>query len=192
MPVGGASRWRRTFIKLIDPSPSDKVLELCCGTGSVSLRIAKDIKVKSWACDLSPDQIRVARLKARVLRRDVEFSVQDASSTTYQSSYFDKVVISGALHEIRKERRVAIYSEVKRLLKSGGDFCVSEPDLPERGWNREAFEFMFGEWNPEHNTTYELINDGLENELFDAGFQHDKCLTSNFGVFKSRRLRWIT
>lgn len=189
--VGGAPRWRRSFIALIDPLPDDRILELCCGTGSVSLRIARKTRGTVRASDLSSDQIKVAQYKAKLLRRDVEFSTQDASNTTYQSSCFDKVIISGALHEIKKARRQAIYREAKRLLKDNGYLFVSEPDLPERGWGRQCFEFMFGRWNPEHDTAYELVNGGLEAELADAGFQHEKSCTSNLGLFKSSAFKVI-
>lgn len=183
--VGGANKWRKSLVTLVNPLPNEKVLELCCGTGSVSLRIAKLSECKVYASDLSMEQIKVAKFKTKFFRRDIEFSVQDASRTTYPSSYFDKVVISGALHEIKKERRQAIYHEIKRLLKDSGILITSEPDLPENGWGRECFEFMFGKWNREHDTVYELVNDGLEKELLDVGFQHEKSCTSNFDIFKS-------
>ena len=86
---------------------------------------------------------------------------------------------------------MAIYHEIRRLLKDNGTFIVSEPDLPEKGWGRESFEFIFGKWNREHKTVYELINDGLENELADVGFLHEKYSTSNFGIFKSLKFRLI-
>lgn len=189
--VGGANRWRQSVIILANPMPNDNILELCCGTGAVSLRIAKLIKCKVYASDLSSDQINVAKWKARLLRRNIDFSVQDASNTYYPSSYFDKVIISGALHEIKKDRRHAIYDEIKRILKNNGSFIVSEPDLPDKGWGRESFEFMFGKWNNEHDTVYELINNGLEDELSKAGFLLEKSCTSNFGIFKSRAFKLI-
>ena len=95
------------------------------------------------------------------------------------------------MHEIKKERRLAIYREIKRLLKINGKFIASEPDLPEKGWGRDCFEFMFGKWNHEHKTVYELANNGLEIELADVGFLHEKSCTSNFGIFKSRVFKSI-
>ena len=184
--VGGASKWRKSVIALVNPLPNNKILELCCGTGAVSVKMAKILKSKVYASDLSPDQIKVAKWKAKVLKRNIDFSIQDASHTSYPSSFFDKVIISGALHEIKKDRRLAIYHEIKRLLKDNGTFITSEPDLPEKGWGRYSFEFMFGKWNREHETVYELINDGLDKELEDVGFLHKKSCTSNFGIFKTR------
>ncbi len=189
--VGGASRWRKSVVALVSPSMNEKILELCCGTGTVSLRIAKLIKDEIYASDLSLDQIRVAKWKAKVLKRNIDFTIQDASHTSYPSSFYDKVIISGALHEIKKDRRMVIYHEVKRLLKDNGTFIVSEPDRPEKGWGRDSFEFMFGTWNREHETAYEIIDNGLEKELADIGFQHEKSCTSNFGIFKSRTFKLI-
>jgi ubiquinone/menaquinone biosynthesis C-methylase UbiE len=79
--IGGASTWRRSFIRLIQPRHNEKIAEFCCGTGAIALRIAKRTKGTIWASDLSPDQIRVAVLKSRFFRRTVSFSVQDASTT---------------------------------------------------------------------------------------------------------------
>lgn len=185
--VGGVSRWRRTVIELVDPAPGENILELCCGTGSVSLRLAKRGGLKIWASDLSSDQVAVARFKARIMRRDVAFSVQDASNTCYPGAFFDKVVISGALHEITKERRRGIYREVIRVMKPDGAFIVSEPNRPDKGWGRECFESAFGKWNREHDTVYELIDGGLEQELQAFGFRRETSRLSNFGIFKSIR-----
>lgn len=185
--IGGAPKWRKSFISLINPQPCEKIAELCCGTGSISLRISKKIRGKVWASDLSPDQIKVAEFKSKLFRRNVEFTVQDASNTSYQTSFFDKVIISGALHEIKRDRRLVIYNEIKRLLRNKGYFYISEPDLPKAGWGKDCFEFMFGKWNPEHDTAYELVNNGLENELSEIGFQLKDSSVSNFGVFKNRK-----
>ena len=46
---------------------------------------------------------------------------------------------------------------------------------------------MFGRWNTEHDIAYELINNGLEKELSEAGFKLEDSCVSNFGVFKSRK-----
>ena len=187
--VGGAPEWRSSFIKLINPLPGEKIAELCCGTGAVSLKISKLIDGRVWACDMAPDQIRVAAFKSKLLGADVEFSVQEASGTSYPTAFFDRVIISGALHEIKRGRRIAIYDEARRLLKTDGLFCVSEPVLPEKGWGRFCFKVFFGRWNPEHDTACELTGNGLENELYEAGFQKNKSRESNFRMFRSSVFR---
>lgn len=185
---GGIGKWRSTFCDLIDPKPGQEIAELCCGTGSVTFRLAKRVGVDGIvACDLSPDQIRVARFKARLRRNPIDFSVQDASNTSFPTSHFDKVVISVALHEIVRSRRQAIYGEVKRILKPGGHFFVTEPNLPDNLWGRTWFKILFGPWNPERKTARELIDGGLESELGDAEFHIEESALASFGLFKNLR-----
>ncbi len=184
--IGGVWRWRASFVRLIDPRPGERIAELCCGTASVALRLARRVRGCVWASDLSPEQIRVARLKAQLLRRNVELSVKDASATGYPSASFDKVVISGALHEISPERREAIYAEVRRVTKPSGSFYVSEPDRPRSGWGRACFDGAFGPWNAEHSTAVQLIEGGLEQELKRAGLRVVRHASSNFGFFHHR------
>ncbi len=185
--IGGAREWRNSFIRFIHPSCNETFLELCCGTGAVALALAKRTGGPVWASDLSVDQIRVACFKARFLRRNVHFSVQDASITGYPTSFFDGVIISGALHEIAPHRRAAIYRETRRVLRTHGRVFITEPDLPKDGWGAACFECMFGEWSREHETAYQLVGGGLEGEMTVAGYKLEASATSNFGVFKHRR-----
>ena len=186
--LGGIGKWRSSFCDMIDPKPGEDIAELCCGTGSITSRLAKRLDGHGVvACDLSPDQIRVARFKAKLRGKPIDFSVQDASKTSFPTSHFDKVVISAALHEIAKPRREAIYEEVERILKPGGHFLVTEPDLPANGWGRAWFRIVFGPWNPERKIVRELIDGGLESELRDAGFHIEESAPTNFGLFKNIR-----
>ena len=173
---------------MIDPKPGEDIAELCCGTGAITLRLAERLDGPGIvACDLSPDQIRVARFKARLRGKAIDFSVQDASRTPFPASHFDKVATSAALHEIERPRREAIYEEVKRILKPGGSFFVTEPDLPAGGWGRIWFRIVFGPWNPERRIVRELIDGGLESELGDAGFRIEERSHASFGVFQNIR-----
>ena len=71
------------------------VLELACGTGLLSVRIAGSVKLLE-ATDFSEEMIRQAKAKAHSSR--LHFSVQDATNLPYTPGTFDAVVISNALH----------------------------------------------------------------------------------------------
>jgi len=180
---GGSSKWRHKFINFIDPKPGDAIAELCCGTGGVTTELAKiEDLPQIVACDLSPDQIRVAKRKAKKNRLDIDYSVQSASHTSYPSSFYDKVLLSDALHEIRIRTRRAIYKEVLRLLKPNGSFYVTEPERPQGRWKGFFWDFFF-RFNPEGETARELIDGGLERELIEAGFiLEDKSISPNEDV----------
>lgn len=91
------------------------VLELACGTGLVSERIAGSVKMLE-ATDFSEDMIRKAKEKAHSCR--LHFSVQDATTLPYAPETFDAVIISNALHVMPSPDKAL--SEIARVLKSSG------------------------------------------------------------------------
>ena len=93
------------------------VLELACGTGQLSFRLAP--KVKLWeATDFSPNMIAQAKKQSASSR--LKFSVQDATQLPYSDSSFDVVVMANALH-VMPHPELAL-AEIHRVLKPGGIF----------------------------------------------------------------------
>lgn len=91
------------------------VLELACGSGQMSLRLA--CKTRLWeATDSSSRMIALA--KERSNSRRLHFSVQDAAELPYADESFDAVMIAHALHVIPEPERVL--SEIYRVLKADG------------------------------------------------------------------------
>ncbi len=100
-------------------SPDMNVLELACGTGQLSFRLAE--YAKKWeATDFSENMIREAKnlQKKNKLVCALSFSVQDATNLPYESECFDAVMIANALH-IMPEPEKAL-AEIKRVLKKDG------------------------------------------------------------------------
>lgn len=91
------------------------VLELACGSGQLSFRLAGEVKL--WeATDFSPNMISEAR--KQFVPANLHFSVQDATKLPYADESFDAVVIANALH-IMPEPDKAM-AEIYRVLKPGG------------------------------------------------------------------------
>lgn len=100
---------------------SDKnknVLELACGTGQITYRMAE--KFKLWvATDYSENMVNKTKKRNEDFNCDsLDFSVQDATSLTYENDTFDIVVIANALH-IMPDPDKAL-DEIHRVLKNGG------------------------------------------------------------------------
>ena len=92
------------------------VLELACGTGQITFRLADKCQV--WeATDFSEKMIEKAKQKDAPF--SLNFTVQDATDLSfYGDNCFDAVVISNALH-IMPEPEKAL-KEIKRVLKPNG------------------------------------------------------------------------
>lgn len=97
-----------------------KVLELACGTGQLTFRLAD--KAKSWeATDFAENMIKEAKasyMKGNRKMDGLKFSVQDATNLSYEDASFDAVMIANALH-IMPEPEKAL-AEIKRVLKKDG------------------------------------------------------------------------
>ena len=95
--------------------PDMTVLELACGSGQLTFRLAG--KVKRWeATDFSSNMIAEAR--KQFVPANLHLSVQDATNLPYEDERFDAVVIANALH-IMPEPDKAM-AEIYRVLKPGG------------------------------------------------------------------------
>lgn len=121
------------------------VLELACGTGQITYRMAG--KAKSWvATDYSENMVREAKGRNTGDARcsNLSFCVQDATRLTYEKETFDVVVIANALHIMPNPD--AALKEIYRVLKKDG-ILFAPTFVYEKGyskifiWMMERFGF---------------------------------------------------
>ena len=112
----------------LDLSQHKHMLEMGCGTGGQSKIILsnyEDIKLESF--DISPTQINEAKSLFsgfENLRERVNFSVQDATKTTFANESFDGVFIVWVLEH--SPRPDLILEEAYRVLKPNGKIYLTE------------------------------------------------------------------
>lgn len=103
-------------VELLDPQPGEKILDLGCGTGQLTQKIA-DHKAEVIGLDVSPEMIGQARQNFPHLR----FVLQDATAMQFEGE-FDAVFSNAALHWILDATGVA--QAVGRALRRGGRFVA--------------------------------------------------------------------
>ncbi len=95
-------------------------LDVGCGTGSVSVRVAGRAR-KVIGLDYSRGMLNIARRRARKMRlSNVEFIQGDAFKLPFESCSFDFVFTSFFFCEFSPEQAEMIMSEMVRVLKTGG------------------------------------------------------------------------
>ena len=149
------------------------VLELACGTGLLSVRLAGSVKMLE-ATDFSEEMIRQAKTKMHSSR--LHFSVQDATRLPYALETFDAVVISNALH-IMPDPEKAL-SEITRVLKPDGILIAPTFTAADRLLGRFKIRMMelsgfkvFHKWTPEEYIKF-LENHGFtvtDSEIYGGG-----------------------
>ena len=103
-------------VKLLDPQPGEKILDLGCGAGQLARAIA-DAGARVTGLDQSPAMIAEARAQFP----DLDFRTGDASDFGFDEP-FDAVFSNAALHWVRDHEGVA--RSVSRALKPGGRFIA--------------------------------------------------------------------
>ena len=130
------------FNKIADGmDKGNTVLEVACGTGRVTLEIAKQAK-KVYAIDISPQMIDVAIKNIKEKRiNNVELSVEDAYSLPFDNDMFDIAICVNALHNMIYPEKAL--SEVKRVLKPEGRFIATVTGIGSRKFKIMMSIFKF-------------------------------------------------
>jgi SAM-dependent methyltransferase len=117
-----ADRRSRLFVARAEIGPGRRVLELGCGTGEFTRRVAPS-GARLVALDLSPELL--AKARARV-GGSVKFVRGNAEVLPFPSGRFDVVFGCSVLHHLNLDATLA---EVRRVLRPGGRMTFSEPNL---------------------------------------------------------------
>jgi SAM-dependent methyltransferase len=118
----GYVRGSGEFIARLELQSEERVLDVACGTGNLSLPAART-GAQVTGIDIAPNLISQARTRAAAERLSIEFEVGDAERLPYSNGTFDTVVtMFGAMFAGRPERAAA---ELLRVTRSGGRIAMA-------------------------------------------------------------------
>ena len=133
------------FSEILNLSPEDKILDLCCGQGRHSLELAMRGFKYIEGVDRSHYLIQRAKRYAKKEGLNVKFSEGDARKLSYPQDTFDVVVILGNsfgyFETIQDDLRVL--KEVFRVLKPWGRLLI---DVADGEYLKTNFQPRSWEW----------------------------------------------
>lgn len=123
-------------------SKGDRALDLCTGTGSVAIELAKQVGENGLVVglDFSQGMLMKAKEKANRLNMDRFYIVQaNANQLPFKNLSLNGVTCSHAFYELKGIERTMAIEEVARVLKRDGRFCLIEHAKPEKLFPRLLF-----------------------------------------------------
>jgi ubiquinone/menaquinone biosynthesis C-methylase UbiE len=122
--------YRQRLYQRVGLANADRVLDVGCGTGAVTLDIAEGTRGHVVGIDVDEGKLEEARRLREVLP-NVEFQVADAQDLPFPDGSFDLVTLNIVLVYVRdKERALA---EMVRVLRPGGH-VLATLELDYAGW----------------------------------------------------------
>ena len=124
---------RRMTIELADIKKGERVLDVGCGTGTLTIAARRQTGPTGevHGIDPSAEMIGVARQKAAKAGVDARFQTAVIEKLPFPDGHFDLVLSSLMLHHLPADVKRAGFAEVHRVLKPGGRFLAV--DIAESG-----------------------------------------------------------
>ena len=127
--LGRENDFRQKVIDLIDLTGGESVLDVGCGTGTLTSMIADKINREGniFGIDISPRMIEIAKKKASSQGNQLEYKVASCLALPFDSETFDVVVSSIVYHQLMsQEERIETAGEIWRVLKPEGKYLAAE------------------------------------------------------------------
>lgn len=162
----GTHRFRERLLDAAAIRPSDRVLDLGCGTGALSMQ-AKRRQPEARITGLDPDVKALARARTMASREGLDFELKEGfgDALPFADASFERVVSSLMFHHLDTTGRAATLREIARVLIPGGSLHVLDFGPPRSAIDRALLSML-------HHG--DGMNDNLEGRIpsmmSDAGF----------------------
>jgi ubiquinone/menaquinone biosynthesis C-methylase UbiE len=114
------------LVKKYIKKESPKILEIGCGTGEYTKRMAKNLpKANIVGLDISKNVLEIAKDKCKNAR-NVSFTQKSIYNNSFKKDSFDVICGFYVLHHLEMSK---IVKEVFRILKEGGVIFFYEPNI---------------------------------------------------------------
>jgi len=135
-----------------------RVLDICCGTGSVVLAFARQFPdILAVGYDFSLGMMHQA--KEKDLSDQIIFINGDAARLSFIDDSFDVICCSHALYELKNQVRRDALSEMKRVVKPDGLVLIMEHEVPSRSFIKILFYIRMLMMGPKDSR--EFVKQGL-------------------------------
>ncbi len=194
--LGIQKSWRRKFFKDLKVQKNTRALDLCCGTGDLTIALAKRTNFVV-GLDFNQDMLKMAQRKIdqHRLHNRIKLVQGDAMQLPFKKEVFNYVTIGFGLRNVPDAGKTI--AEAYRVLKPGGKFAILEMSQPHSpliklGWKAYFKIFpYFARLSKNRVTDYQYLAStseaflspiALKHLLLREGFRSVKVRSLTFGA----------
>ena len=137
---------RAMTVNLAPVKPGDCVLEVGCGTGSLTLTAKKQAGAsgKVFGIDIIPGMIELSRQKASQANEEITYQLGSIADIPFPANHFDIVMCSFMIFHMSETTRQKGIAEIFRVLKPQGCWLVLDSATPTRSWLKTFVKMLSG------------------------------------------------
>jgi ubiquinone/menaquinone biosynthesis C-methylase UbiE len=175
--LGRESTMREITVNLAGVKPGDSVLEVGCGTGTLTLAAKRKAGAsgKVFGIDLIPGMVELSQRKAAQANEEITFQSGSIDNIPFSENQFNVVMCSFMIFHMSEGVRRKGFAEIHRVLTPGGRLFIVDSALPTQPLPRAIVKMLMGT-TPQHNLE-ELIP-----VLKDSGFSEIETAPVDFSV----------
>ena len=129
--LGLDTRWRRHAVRMLDPAPAARCLDVGTGTADMCIEILR-IRPDARVVGVDPSERMLAEARARLQRAKMSANVilaqGEAGQLPFADASFDGVTAAFVLRNMDDHPRAL--AEMRRVLRPGGRLIVLELSVP--------------------------------------------------------------
>lgn len=183
--------FKKALVEQAKIKANHRVLDLACGTGTLTILI-KNAQPQAEVVGIDGDAkiLETAKTKAKESGVEIGFDEGMSFDLPYEDESFDRVVSSLFFHHLTRENKLKTLREVKRVLKSNGEFHIADWGLPANSLMKGSsylIRLLDGS-----ETTADSFNGLLPKLMTDAGLEaveETTCYNSLFGTIRLHKSR---
>ncbi len=183
--------FKKALVKQAKIKANHRVLDLACGTGTLTILIRRmQPQTEVIGIDGDAKILETAKTKAKESSVEIQFDEGMSFDLPYEDESFDRVVSSLFFHHLTRENKLKTLGEVKRVLKSNGEFHIADWGLPANSLMKGSsylIQLLDG-----FETTADSFNGLLPKLMTDAGFEtveETNYYNSLFGTIRLHKSR---